>query len=175
LFVGGALIAVWMQCDVRQTPGLRVTGLVNRGNQRATAPQYRRCHSSPSLRLHVSSSPSTLNQGACFETPARDADSCCEPSCHNTPPLALKLMTHSLFNLTKDVHTRLPREIRELVYQHILTQHCLDEIGRCSPLRLDKFPLPHKTGPESSEARLPDFVDRKIAFRPFADEVIEML
>lgn len=84
-------------------------------------------------------------------------------------------LSQSLFVLTKNVSTVLPREVRDIIYQHILDENQIEEICRCSPMRLDKFPLPHETGPESSEARLPGFADSKTAFRSFADEVIEML
>jgi hypothetical protein len=93
----------------------------------------------------------------------------------DTPPLAMKLMTRSLFNLTKDVHTRLPREIRDLVYRNILTEHCLDEICRCSSLRLDKFPHTQDIEPGTSKAGMPDFAVPEQAFGPFVHELIETL
>jgi hypothetical protein len=88
------------------------------------------------------------------------------------------LTRRSVFSLTKDVHTRLPRELRDMVYQYLITPRDISEIEICAAFRLDRFPYrrgeepqEYKTFP-ASKTDLPFIADAKIVYKPFAHEIV---
>lgn len=89
--------------------------------------------------------------------------------------LRRKLISPSIFHLTENIHTTFPREIRDLVYQYILTPPWIDELCRHSTLRLDKFPHAHYIDSAPRETNSPEIPDPIPAFPPFTRELIEML
>jgi hypothetical protein len=87
----------------------------------------------------------------------------------------MKLTLRSLSSLSSNVYQKLPREVRDIIYQYILTEHGIESVCRSSSLRLDKFPQPHSTEPASGDTHLPESVDFSTAFGPWFGELIEML
>ncbi|KAF1937602.1 hypothetical protein EJ02DRAFT_50227 [Clathrospora elynae] len=48
-----------------------------------------------------------------------------------------------VYGLTKQVHTRLPREVRDMIHAYLLTLDDISNISRCSRVRLDRFTHSH--------------------------------
>lgn len=89
--------------------------------------------------------------------------------------LRMPLTPTSLFTLTKDVHTRLPREVRDIIYRHLLTDLEVNQMSRCSNLLLNDFPHPRINQAGIDDPRLPEYANSHRAYQAFAHEVIETL
>jgi hypothetical protein len=50
------------------------------------------------------------------------------------------LTSYSLFEFTKDIHSRLPRELRDIIYRYLLTEQDVEIICRGSSIPLNNFP-----------------------------------
>lgn len=89
-----------------------------------------------------------------------------------------KLTSHSLSGIINDVVTKLPREIRDTIYQYVLAEGGLEEICRHSTLRLDSFPSEHDTNaadPAVDVHRLSSPASVDGISVQFTKELIEML
>ncbi|OAL54558.1 hypothetical protein IQ07DRAFT_596060 [Pyrenochaeta sp. DS3sAY3a] len=107
------------------------------------------------------------------------------------PAASNKKHKQTLFSLSKDVHSRLPREVRDMIYAYLLTPHEIFRISRCSSIRLDRFPHarvpqhhPQHAAPDSKKKEKgkkaaealyrPPFIDPTFTYPPFAAEVIQL-
>jgi hypothetical protein len=106
------------------------------------------------------------------------------------------LTTSSLYTLTRDVHTRFPLEIRDIIYGHLLTEEDIQDLADCSRTHQDVFSYPHiephalvfgrgskpglrhiiktpdglrEVGPEQQ------FMDPNLTYAPFATELVDIL
>jgi len=89
--------------------------------------------------------------------------------------IAMVLTLRRLFDLTKGVYERMPRELCDIIYQHLLSKHEIDQICRSCSLRLDNSPLAHQEETPTKKHQLPDYADPKKAYRPFVCEIIAMV
>ncbi|KAF2029672.1 hypothetical protein EK21DRAFT_112714 [Setomelanomma holmii] len=87
----------------------------------------------------------------------------------------------SLFNLTKAVHTRLPRELRDMIYQYIITKFDISRIEICADVRFDRFPYRHGQEPQeyrtypTVKGQLPIIAEAKLVYPSFAQEIVELV
>ncbi|KAJ4368413.1 hypothetical protein N0V83_006770 [Neocucurbitaria cava] len=87
-----------------------------------------------------------------------------------------------LSTTAKNVHTRLPREVRDIIYDYLLTSDDIFRIAQCSKVRLDRFPylrgeepVEYKTKETAKPGVRPRFIDPERTYVPFAAEVIEVV
>jgi hypothetical protein len=86
-----------------------------------------------------------------------------------------------MYALTKDAHTRFPREIRDTIYSFLLTSDDMQDLITCRRKHLDKFPYPH-IDPTAADAKRglnntntePQFMISSLSYAPFATELADM-
>jgi hypothetical protein len=106
------------------------------------------------------------------------------------------LTASSLYALTRDVYTRFPREIRDIIYGHLLTEEDIQDLADCSRTHQDVFPYPYiephalvfRRGPKPGLRHIiktPDglreigpeqqFMDPNLTYALFATELVDIM
>jgi hypothetical protein len=68
----------------------------------------------------------------------------------------LSLTKSSLYALTRDVHARFPREIRDIIYGHLLAGENIKILASCNRKRLEIFSYPYIDPPTAAARRGPN-------------------
>jgi hypothetical protein len=85
------------------------------------------------------------------------------------------LTSYSLFEFTKDIHSRLPRELRDIIYRYLLTEQDVEIICRGSSIPLNNFPCKCDKQSGVVERQWSVHTLLSLSFKPFAHEVSDMI
>jgi hypothetical protein len=86
-----------------------------------------------------------------------------------------KLTSYSLFNFTKDIYSRLPREIRDIIYHYVFTEQDVASICRSISISLNNLPFQRNEQTGVAESRLPVYPHPSLSYKPFAYEILDTM